>query len=176
MQSWDAALKPGEPNSRSACTTWLFQNENYYLVDLFVGQLDYWDLKQKAISLAHQYKPAAILIEDTGLGAAMADEFQRLELPALPVTPKEDKKTRMAMHIPKFANGQVFFPKQKPWCAEAMRELLDFPGGRRTDIVDSISQALAHKPTTFDAVKFFAGMSRLHSALAFQQLFRGRVV
>jgi predicted phage terminase large subunit-like protein len=176
VQSWDAALKPGEPNSRSACTTWLFQNENYYLVDLFVGQLDYWDLKQKAISLAHQYKPAAILIEDTGLGAAMADEFQRLELPALPVTPKEDKKTRMAMHIPKFADGRVFFPKQKPWCAEAVRELLDFPGGRRTDIVDSMSQALAYKANAFDAVKFFDGMARLHSGLVFQQMFRGRVV
>jgi predicted phage terminase large subunit-like protein len=97
------------------------------------------------VDLAHEYKPAAILIEDTVLGTAMIDELERLGLPVVQVTPKGDKKSRMQMHIPKFANGQIQFPREKPGCADVVRQLLDFPGGRLTDIVDSISQALTYE-------------------------------
>jgi predicted phage terminase large subunit-like protein len=175
VQSWDPAMKSNDSNARSAGTTWLFQEDKYYLVDLFVGQLDYSDLKQRAIELAGKYKPVAILIEDAVVGTGMANEFEKLGLPAVLVKPKEDKKTRMAKHIPKFANGQVLFPGQKPWCAEAVREVVDFPGGRRTDIVDSISQALDYNPNTFDIVKAADGMSRFVSQLLFEQQFWGRV-
>jgi len=143
-QSWDPG-KSGESNAHSVCTTWAFHDKKYYLVDVFVGQLDYSELKHTAISLAHEYKPAAILIEDTVLGTAMIDELERLGLPVVQVTPKGDKKSRMQMHIPKFANGQIQFPREKPGCADVVRQLLDFPGGRLTDIVDSISQALTYE-------------------------------
>jgi phage terminase large subunit-like protein len=75
----------------------------------------------------------------------MIDELERLGLPVVQVTPKGDKKSRMQMHIPKFANGQIQFPREKPGCADVVRQLLDFSGGRLTDIVDSISQALTYE-------------------------------
>jgi predicted phage terminase large subunit-like protein len=176
IQSWDTASHLGESNARSACTTWLFDENKYYLMDGLVGQFDYVVLKEHAVSLARLHKPGTILIEDTGVGTALIAELKKAGLPAVPVKPEQDKKTRLSIQVPKFANGQVFFPKQKPWRAEVVSELFAFPYGRYDDIVDSISQALAYEPTAFDAVKFFDGMGRLHSALVSQQLFWGRVV
>lgn len=177
VQSWDPGLKPGEANSRSACTTWLFHENNYYLVDVVAGQFDYPTLRERAISLARSYKPFAILIEDTLMGAPLITELKKAGLPAETVKqPSQDKAGRLFVHVPKFANGQVFFPKGKPWRSEVEAELFSFPGGRSTDIVDSTTQALTYDPNRFDAVKYFKALSNLHSALWFEQRFRGRVV
>jgi predicted phage terminase large subunit-like protein len=121
----------------------LLHENKYYLVDVMVGQFDYLTLKEHTILRARAYKPAAILIEDTGVGTALIAELKNAGLPSVGVKPKQDKKSRLSIQIPKFANGQVFFPKQKPWRADVESELLAFPNGRYNDIVDSISQALA---------------------------------
>jgi predicted phage terminase large subunit-like protein len=150
IESWDTASKPGESNARSACTTWLLHENKYYLIDVLVGQFDYLALKEHAISLARAHKPSTILIEDTGVGTALiADLKKKAELPAVAVKPEHDKQIRMSIQIPKFANGRVFFPKQRPWRADVDSELFAFPNGRYDDIVDSISQALAHKHSTY---------------------------
>jgi phage terminase large subunit-like protein len=92
------------------------------------------------------------------------------------ITPEHGKRTRMSIQSAKFESGRVFFPKQAPWLADLEAELFAFPNAPHDDIVDSISQALAYESTTFDAVKYFDGIARLHSALRFQQMFWGRVV
>jgi predicted phage terminase large subunit-like protein len=154
----------------------LLDRNKYYLVDVLVGQFDYLTLKERAISGARAYKPATILIEDTGIGTALIGELKTLGLPAVAVKPKQDKKSRLSSQIPKFTNGQVLFPKQKPWRADVESELFAFPNGRYDDIVDSISQALSYEQATYDIDKLAAGMGRFVSGLAVQQLFRGRVV
>jgi hypothetical protein len=112
VQSWDPALKPGESTARSACTTWLFGDKEYRLADLLVGRFDYRILKEHAISLARLYKPAAILIEDTLLGTPLITELKQAGLPVVAVEPpRQDKVSRLVMHVAKFANGAVFFPK-----------------------------------------------------------------
>jgi predicted phage terminase large subunit-like protein len=176
LQSIDTASKSGEANARSACTIWLFHENKYYLVDVLVGQFDYLTLKERTISRARAYNPTAILIEDTGIGTALIAELKKAGLPSVGVKPTQDKKSRLSIQISKFANGQVFFPTQKPWRAEVESELLAFPNGRYDDIVDSISQALAYEPTTFDFERYATGMERLYSGLAFQRLFMGRAV
>ena len=45
----------------------------------------------------------------------------------------------------KFANAQVFLLKTAPGRADLETELFNFPGGRRNDLVDALSQALAYK-------------------------------
>ena len=176
LQSLDTASKPGEWNARSACTTWLLDRNKYYLVDVLVGQFDYLTLKERAISGARAYKPATILIEDTGIGTALIGELKTLGLPAVAVKTKQDKKSRLSSQIPKFTNDQVLFPKQRPWRADVESELFAFPNGRYDDIVDSISQALSYEQATYDIDKLAAGMGRFASGLAVQQLIRGRVV
>ncbi len=111
------------------------------------------------------------------MGGPLITELKKAGLPAETVKqPRQDKAARLLVHVPKFADGQVFFPKGKAWRSEVETELFGFPGGGSTDIVDSISQALTYEPNRFDAAKYFEGMSRLTSALWFDQRFRGRIV
>jgi phage terminase large subunit-like protein len=66
-------------------------------------------LKERAISLARSYKPAAILIEDTLLGTPLITELKQAGLPVVAVeAPRQDKVSRLVMHVAKFANGAVF--------------------------------------------------------------------
>ena len=46
-----------------------------------------------------------------------------------------------------FENGRVLLPSRAPWLADYVTELTSFPGSRYDDQVDSISQALARRPT-----------------------------
>ncbi len=172
VQSWDPALKPGASTARSACTTWLFHDKYDYLVDMLVGRFDYVTLKERAISLARSYKPAAILIEDTLLGTPLITELKQAGLPVIAVeAPRQDKVSRLLMHVAKFANSLVLFPNDKPCRAEMEGELFGFPGGPFDDIVDSMTQALAYVHSGFDLGKLAAGMENLASGLAFEQMF-----
>jgi predicted phage terminase large subunit-like protein len=143
MQSWDTASKNGGQNDWSVCTTWLFHQNKYYLVDVLRGRFDYPTLKTRAITHAGVHNPDKILIEDTGVGTALVAELQNLSLPAVGVKPEHDKQTRMSIQSGKFECGQVWFPGAAPWLADLESELFAFPNGRHDDQVDSISQALA---------------------------------
>ena len=57
IQSWDPAIKESEQANYSVCTTWLYQDKLYYLVDVFRDRIDYPTLKAEAISLAGLHKP-----------------------------------------------------------------------------------------------------------------------
>jgi predicted phage terminase large subunit-like protein len=110
----------------------------------------YPTLKALAISHADMHKPGTILIEDAGVGTALAKELQEEGLSAIAVKPAHNKRTRMSVQSNKFANGQVFFPTEAPWRPDLENELLAFPFARHDDQVDSISQALAHEISGYD--------------------------
>src|SRR3954454_297796 len=145
IQSWDTACKDGGQNDYSVCSTWFYRDHNYYLLHVLRGRFDYPSLNDLSISHAQLHKPGTILIEDSGVGTALAKELQRAGLPAIAVKPQGSKVTRMSVECGKFASGQVFFPKDAAWLAELESELFAFPHGRHDDQVDSISQALAHE-------------------------------
>ena len=71
MQSWDIAMQTNEKNDYSVCTTWRVEKNDVYLLDLFRGRLEYPDLRRKVIALAHQHRPATILIEDAVPGTSL---------------------------------------------------------------------------------------------------------
>jgi predicted phage terminase large subunit-like protein len=176
IQSWDPAIKESEQADYSVCTTWLYQDKRYYLVDVFRDRIDYPTLKAQAISLAGVHKPNVILIEDAGGGTALARELQGAGLPAVAVKPQFDKRTRMSIQSAKFANGQVFLPSVASWLDDLELELFSFPGSRYDDQIDSISQALAYEIPggewmTDAALK---GYAELTEALCFDRLFSGR--
>ncbi len=60
---------------------------------------------------------------------------------------------------------------EAPWLASYVSKLLAFPNFRFDDQVDSTSQALACKSSTYDLDAMNRGMSELISALAFQRMF-----
>jgi predicted phage terminase large subunit-like protein len=86
-----------------------------------------------------------ILIEDAGFGTALIGTLKRKRAPVVAVKPEGDKKSRVLREMSKFANGQVFLLRSAPGRAELETELFIFPGGRRNDLVDALSQALAYK-------------------------------
>jgi predicted phage terminase large subunit-like protein len=145
LQSWDTGQKAGETNSRSACLDMIVQDNKYFIVHAMVGQWEYDELQQRLLSRVAKQKPNAILIEDAGFGSALIGTLKQRGLPVLAVRPEGDKKTRLLRHMSKFANAQVFLLKTAPGRADLEYELFSFPGGRRNDLVDALSQALAHE-------------------------------
>jgi predicted phage terminase large subunit-like protein len=143
-QSWDTAQKPGETNARSACLDILVQDHNFFIARALAGQWEYHDLEQQVILRANEQKPDVILIEDTGFGTALISTLKQRKLPVVAVTPEGDKKTRLLRQISKFTNRQVFLFNTAPGRSELEDELFSFPGGRRNDLVDALTQALGH--------------------------------
>jgi len=145
IQSWDTGQKSGEANSRSACLDVLVQDDKYFVVHALANQLEYHELERLALSRADEQKPNVILIEDTGVGTALISTLKRKNLPVVAVTPEGDKKARLLKHMSKFANGQVFLLKTAPGRSVFEDELFAFPGARRNDLVDALTQALSYE-------------------------------
>jgi len=53
--------------------------------------------------------------------------------------PRFDKQARFMAQSARFESGQVHAPRDAPWLASWMDELLAFPNGRLDDQVDSTS-------------------------------------
>lgn len=146
FQSWDVAAKDGLQNDYSVCTTWLFQDKNYYLLDLVRGRFDFPRLRDAAMALSDRYKPYAILIEDASAGISLAQELRAMgqfRVKSVPVN--RDKVTRLFVQAAKFEAGLVHFSKNARYLPDLLAELLAFPNGKHDDQVDSISQALAYE-------------------------------
>jgi predicted phage terminase large subunit-like protein len=157
IQSWDTANKNGSENAWSVCTTWLLHESRYYLVDVVRGRFDYPTLKARVIAHAKLHNPSRILIEDAGVGTALVQELRNAGHTVTPVTPDQDKTTRMSIESAKFENGQVFFPNHAPWLADLESELFAFPHSRHDDQIDSVSQALANAKGGYDSSLSWVG-------------------
>lgn len=153
IQSWDTAAKDGAQNDWSVCTTWLVVNkEQYYLPDLTRGRYEYPRLRETAIALAQRHKPDVVLVEDTSVGTALAQELKKiLTRPVKPISVDRDKVGRLYVHQAKFEAGLVLFPEGAPFLPELEAELLSFPQAKHDDQVDSITQALSHKAGGYDS-------------------------
>jgi predicted phage terminase large subunit-like protein len=167
IQSWDTATKAGGENDWSVCTTWLYHDKKYYLIDVQRGRFDFPTLRERASVYARAHKVNKILIEDAGVGAALVAELARAGLSAIGIKPEHDKRTRMSIESAKFASGQVIFPNRAPWLADLEAELFSFPMARHDDQVDSISQALAHQiQASYWDAKSTEGYCKLMEGLA----------
>lgn len=152
IMSWDTAAKDGAQNDWSVCTVWMVVNkQEYYLLDLVRGRYEYPRLREIALALAAKWKPDRILIEDASTGIALAQELKQHGTYAVkPVSVERDKVGRVYVQQHKFEAGLVRFPRGAKFLADLEAELLSFPQGKTDDIVDSISQALAHTLTGYD--------------------------
>jgi predicted phage terminase large subunit-like protein len=175
IQSWDTAIKGNEQANYSVCTTWFYQDRRYYLIDVFRDRVDYPRLKLQATASAKLHKPNVILVEDAGLGTALAKELHDAGLPAIAVKPQFDKRTRMSIQSAKFESGHVLLPTAAPWLDDFELELFSFPGGRYDDQVDSVSQALAYEIPGGEWMTDAAskGYAELTAALCFDRFFHG---
>lgn len=152
IQSWDTAAKAGAHNDWSVCTTWQLVDKNFYLVDLTRGRYEYPQLRNKALALAERYKPNSILIEDASTGIALAQELRQSgHFNVKPIPVERDKIGRVFVQQAKFEAGLVHFPRGAAFLPVLEAELFAFPQAKTDDQVDSISQALAYKQSTYDS-------------------------
>lgn len=151
IQSWDTASKDGAQNAWSVCTTWFVREGRYYLADVMRGRFDYPTLKTRAIDHARAHNPSRVLIEDTGVGTALIAELKKAGLNAIAVRPELDKQTRMSVASATIEAGRVLLPWSAPWLAALEDELFSFPHGWHDDQVDSISQALGYRISSYDS-------------------------
>ena len=70
VQSWDTAMKGGEHNDYSVCTTWKLCNGFSYLLDVRRQQCDFPTLQRLAKEEYLRHQPDVVLIEDKGSGTS----------------------------------------------------------------------------------------------------------
>ena len=146
VQSWDTAVKIGEEHDYSACTTWGLIGERIYLLDVFRARLEYPDLRRQVMTQWKQHRADAVLMEDTGTGTLLCQDFRRnTDRRLIGIRPRGDKAVRMASTTAMIEAGRVLVPRAStdvPWLHDFRMEVLAFPCGRHDDQVDSMSQAL----------------------------------
>jgi predicted phage terminase large subunit-like protein len=146
VQSWDTASKDTELSDYSVCSTWCVKGNDYYLVDIYRDKLDYPALRAAVVRQAEKYRPTSILIEDTGTGSALLQDYRNHQLRGIPypspITPKGDKVVRMSAASARIEAGHVHLPHNATWLDDFQSEMLAFPNARHDDQVDSVSQFL----------------------------------
>jgi len=150
VQSWDTAFKKNQENDYSVCTTWVYTNIGFYLIDVWRGRVEFPELKRKVVELAKLHSVNEILIEDKASGQSLIQELQRNTiLPIKPIKVENDKIARVHSVTPIIESGKVFLPKDAHWLKQFLDEMEEFPNGEFDDTVDSVSQFLnAMKVTT----------------------------
>lgn len=144
VQSWDTANTTREWSDYSVCTTWGEHNKKFYLLHVHRERLDYPNLRQRVLDLARTWSADAVVIEDHAAGTQLLQELPTLGFyKAQAYKPDRDKQMRMTNQTGVMAAGAVLIPKEAPWRADFLHELVMFPNGRYDDQVDSVSQALA---------------------------------
>jgi predicted phage terminase large subunit-like protein len=160
IQSWDTAFKTGAEHDYSVCTTWAVSANAYFLLHLWRGKAEFPEQKRMMTSLAEQWNPTEILIEDRASGQSLIQELKSSTLlPVISVKPDSDKQSRALATTPVIESGKVFLPENAPWVQDFLDEMSSFPNGLHDDIVDSVSQALNHlrQPN----IQFTESMGRL---------------
>ena len=148
-QSWDTASKAGEINDYSVCTTWLRRGEDHYLLDVRREKLEFPALKRLVVQLAGPENPGAILIEDRSSGTQLIQVLRDEGIiRPIPISPENDKVTRMIGQTAKLEAGYVLIPERASWLDDFQDEILQFPNGHHDDQVDSVSQYLAWKTSS----------------------------
>jgi predicted phage terminase large subunit-like protein len=143
VQSWDTAFKKNQENDYSVCTTWVYTNTGFYLIDVWRGRVEFPELKRKVIELAKLHSVNEILIEDKASGQSLIQELQRNTiLPIKPIKVENDKIARVHSVTPIIEAGKVYLPKDAHWLKGFLDEMEEFPNGEFDDTVDSVSQFL----------------------------------
>ena len=101
-------------------------------------------LRQRVLTLAQQWRPHAVLIEDKASGSTLLQDLRvSSQLPVLAFEPgQRSKEVRWQAVTPLLEAGRVKLPQQADWLPDYEAELLHFPQGAHDDAVDSTSQYL----------------------------------
>lgn len=151
--SWDTASTLGEASDWSVGTVWGRRGPDYFLINVIRGRFEAPDLRGQIIAADYRYRADATVIEKTSHGIALSQDLRRSgHLRTVLSSPRVGKAMRFEAEAGKFEASCVHLPRDAPWLAEYLGELLGFPNAKHDDQVDSTSQALRyltvqHKPS-----------------------------
>lgn len=143
VQSWDTTNKVTELSDFSVCTSWGVRERRFYLLHVFRQRLNYPDLKRAVVEQARAHRATVVLIEDRASGTQLIQELVAQGLSVKGCAPEHDKVMRLHAQSAAIENGFVFIPKEAPWLADYLHELITFPNAKHDDLTDSTSQFLA---------------------------------
>ncbi len=148
VQAIDTAFKTGVGSDYSVIATWGGDGTNYYLLDVWCGQVEYPDLKRAIVDQAAKWSPTSILIEDAASGQSAIQELRRTtRLPIIAIHPDGTKISRADAVSPIGEAGKIWLPEHAPWLADWIEEHIAFPNGAHDDKPDTTSMALARLRT-----------------------------
>lgn len=143
IQSWDTASSSKQVNDPSVCTTWYEYANCYYLVHVFRKWIEYPMLVKMAVSLAEQYSPDIILIENKSSGISLIQDLkQSTKLVIHQITPVQDKITRALITSGMIESGRIVIPRFAEWLFDYEKEWSQFPKCVTFDQIDSTTQFL----------------------------------
>lgn len=144
VQSWDVAGTID--GDYSVCTTWLIDGKHAYLVGVWRDRVEFPALKRQVIAQAERHRVRTVLIESAGLGQSLCQDLRNHPGigNVLPRKPEGDKVVRLEAETTTIEGGYVHLPREAPWLATFLNELLGFPNTKYDDQVDSTSQFLEY--------------------------------
>ena len=147
VQAWDTASKDGVLNDYSVCITALVRRNTIYVLDVVREKLDFPRLKAKVISTARAAQIVVLLVEDAASGMQLIQTL-RAERPLgvptpIPLKVSADKVTRLSGQSARIEAGDLHIPREAPWLAAFMHELLGFPHAKFDDQVDALVHLLS---------------------------------
>jgi predicted phage terminase large subunit-like protein len=141
----DSSFGEGAASDYSAIVTVGSDRSHHYILDVRRGRWEFPKLLQEIERVAADWKPRALLIEDTGSGKSALQALRdstRIEVVGVK-TGGRSKVSRAEAVSPSFEAGKVLFPSQPfGWRDPLVEELADFPGGKHDDQVDALVYAL----------------------------------
>jgi predicted phage terminase large subunit-like protein len=140
--SVDTSLIAGEDSSFNVVQAWCGDGKNYFLIDQWRDQCGYERLRKRTLKMASRHRPAAILVERTGNGAALIDELRHRHR-TIAIVPDGTKLDRFRRVCRLIYSGKVLLKKEAPWLEELLDELTHFPLAPTDDQMDTLTQSLA---------------------------------
>jgi len=142
--SWDTASTLAEDADWSVGTVWGLAVGEVHLLHIERVRLEAPDLRRRIEGMHTSWGAHVTIIEDADLGRAIAQDLRRTSAACRPrlYKPRIEKIARMQARSVMFETGRVLLPREAPWLAGYLEELLGFPNSRFDDQVDSTSQAL----------------------------------
>lgn len=134
IASWDTASTLSDQADYSVATVWGVKGLDFYLFDLVRGRFEAPDLRRAIVTLYHKWRLDQTIIEDADIGRAIAQDLRGSQ-DCRPVLkrPHFDKEARLLAQSARFEAGQVLLPREVPWLAGWLNELLAFPNNRHDD-------------------------------------------
>ena len=153
VASLDTAYTTKQENDYSALTIWGVwtdrqDNQRIMLIYAWQDRLEFPQLVKKVVELCNRFRIDKLLIESKAAGLSVAQElrhhFAREDWGIQLVDPgRGDKvaRTYAIQHL--FAEGMIYAP-DKEWAEKLIEQAESFPKSAHDDLVDSMTQALAH--------------------------------